>query len=1537
MKRLVCLLGFTFTILSLYARVEVSGHITTDTTWSLANSPYIVTGDVYIDVGATLTIEAGTIIKFEYRTTTTRLTIIVNGRINPQGTASNNVIFTSLRDDSVGGDDNMDGSATRPAPGDWGCIQINSTNNNLSHCTFRYGGYHYHSQSGSRIWLWINNSTNPAIEISDCTFEYAFGTAIYYDDIMHNATPVITNNIINNCPVGIHLRGSGTTTATITDNIISGSSNSGIKVQDRTVNIIGNALNQCGTGVSLDNAVATIYDNSITNSTSYPLIQLNNALPTYLNNTITGSGPSAIGIGGTISANRTLSNLQNMGLVYAVISDIIIASGATLTIEAGTIIKFEYRTTTTRLTIIVNGRINPQGTASNNVIFTSLRDDSVGGDDNMDGSATRPAPGDWGCIQINSTNNNLEHCTFRYGGYHYHSQSGSRIWLWINNSTNPAIEISDCTFEYAFGTAIYYDDIMHNATPVITNNIINNCPVGIHLRGSGTTTATLANNRITNSVSNGIYLHNIGEGTNIRKNTISDNGTGIYVNSGAPNINENNISNNSSYGVNNNGSSEVNATGNYWGDSSGPYHSTLNPDGKGNQVSDKVNFSQWTMETIVTLESVTLTFLSPARSFSAPALKTNAKSFIYFYYDTNSSTAKPGSSFHYSLTYNGKSIPSSVKILDAGIVELCVDLGQISQTGSLLISIPESITSRDKILNIQNRPTDFRKGIQMREIEQNIDLFAEASLGGSFIAGGVGAGPSIAAARFSLSGSGGVGITFKRDIHKDQYVSRRFEASITGSVSSPAINAVAGKIQLGLDANITQSLFLGQTMLFPEELSNDIRKKAKAAYILETLILANVARSPVTALVLESLHKDDPNVGASYNDLIYSFETGLGLEGDASIGFSVAWGSENDQSKLDILDVGAKFGLNNQISIYPSKNEYSFCLDFAREFSLSMLNLQLGAIDVGTLFRLGEYNNGTNFSLDANFSTSDGFSSLVVSTNSSSSKEVSLRNYTTHKSIHYIVPKSVISRNINRNDLLNAISEKWNTGRPIKAVKVGLDYFINNVRSLYDSSSDSLVSYHDHIMIENNNKRLKGNTFNIGIDLDAALGIGVGLELGLMCSYFDELHYPESESVLAHGKAFPLFEYNGISNDTNLFNIKDELKDLLSGTIGLIKAQLKQLVNKIEYYVDKGIHFIIGDDDLSEYKILGKLYEAGKLIIRVINPAGRVMLKEMFLESQVKTAYISDRIIDKNAKGLNDFGINSRVYFVSQVVNVNFIDNTERVVPSFDPLTLSLGIDPAKMDELGFGENEKKLAKLYLYDPENIAWIELAGNTSKHADTVTTLITKSGSYAVGIEINPEHDIFPPQITDYFPRDNDSTNAYPIYWAKLIEGPTEVGVDLSRTSLFIDGREVSASWDPTNKIISYSQTDSLSLGLHTFNVVATDYNGNQQEISSTFRVVLATTAIEKTMINNPDFEFYPNPTSDFVTISFDALSPGKICLDVYNQGGQKVATLINDSGFSSERKFIWDLTDNNGKRLASGIYFLRMRNNERIIVKKLIIH
>ncbi len=89
--------------------------ISSNTTWTAVNSPYILDGDVTVAAGATLTIDPGVVVKLNG----TLRHLWVNGTLAALGTAGSHVAFTSHQDDSVGGDSNGDGSATSPAPGQW--------------------------------------------------------------------------------------------------------------------------------------------------------------------------------------------------------------------------------------------------------------------------------------------------------------------------------------------------------------------------------------------------------------------------------------------------------------------------------------------------------------------------------------------------------------------------------------------------------------------------------------------------------------------------------------------------------------------------------------------------------------------------------------------------------------------------------------------------------------------------------------------------------------------------------------------------------------------------------------------------------------------------------------------------------------------------------------------------------------------------------------------------------------------------------------------------------------------------------------------------------------------------------------------------------------------------------------------------------------------------------------------------------------------------------------------------------------------------
>jgi len=101
--------------------LAVGGSISSSTTWALADSPFEVTSNVTVSSPATLTIEPGVVVKFDAGT---NLTILDGATLTANGTTESPITVTSIKDDSVGGDLNGDGTATTPAPGDWDGIYI---------------------------------------------------------------------------------------------------------------------------------------------------------------------------------------------------------------------------------------------------------------------------------------------------------------------------------------------------------------------------------------------------------------------------------------------------------------------------------------------------------------------------------------------------------------------------------------------------------------------------------------------------------------------------------------------------------------------------------------------------------------------------------------------------------------------------------------------------------------------------------------------------------------------------------------------------------------------------------------------------------------------------------------------------------------------------------------------------------------------------------------------------------------------------------------------------------------------------------------------------------------------------------------------------------------------------------------------------------------------------------------------------------------------------------------------------------------------
>lgn len=140
-----------------------NGSIANDVVWN-KSFPYIITGDTYVNPGATLTINPGVIVKIK-----SGVRVLVDGILNASGTEEEKIYFSDFRDDAVGGDTNGDGAASTPSAGGWTYVLLGYNADctaNLNHCVVRYGGGSWGGWGNDSLIV-ISGGSDVAITNSD--------------------------------------------------------------------------------------------------------------------------------------------------------------------------------------------------------------------------------------------------------------------------------------------------------------------------------------------------------------------------------------------------------------------------------------------------------------------------------------------------------------------------------------------------------------------------------------------------------------------------------------------------------------------------------------------------------------------------------------------------------------------------------------------------------------------------------------------------------------------------------------------------------------------------------------------------------------------------------------------------------------------------------------------------------------------------------------------------------------------------------------------------------------------------------------------------------------------------------------------------------------------------------------------------------------------------------------------------------------------------------------------------------------------------
>ncbi|MCP4357925.1 MAG: hypothetical protein GY796_07920, partial [Chloroflexi bacterium] len=190
--------------------------------------------------------------------------------------------------------------------------------------------------------------------------------------------------------------------------------------------------------IRLNKASPTLRNNEILFGAGYAISIDVDSEPTTSGNTVSGNAGNGVEIRKGTVTGAVVRTWANTDMVYVVTGYLTYEPDTTLVIQPGVKVKVGLNKL-----INIQGILKVQGTSGQSVIFTSFKDDTVGGDTNNDGDASQPAPGDWGHINFADSSNDaesiIEHAVFRFGGLHkdysqhgYHGCYNEEDWYYYD-------------------------------------------------------------------------------------------------------------------------------------------------------------------------------------------------------------------------------------------------------------------------------------------------------------------------------------------------------------------------------------------------------------------------------------------------------------------------------------------------------------------------------------------------------------------------------------------------------------------------------------------------------------------------------------------------------------------------------------------------------------------------------------------------------------------------------------------------------------------------------------------------------------------------------------------------------------------------------------------------------------------------------------------------------------------------------------------------------------------------------------------------
>ncbi|MBI9071916.1 MAG: T9SS type A sorting domain-containing protein [Melioribacteraceae bacterium] len=925
---------------------------------------------------------------------------------------------------------------------------------------------------------------------------------------------------------------------------------------------------------------------------------------------------------------------------------------------------------------------------------------------------------------------------------------------------------------------------------------------------------------------------------------------------------------------------------------------------------------------------------------------TNGEAYIYYTLTSNETPVNFDGSFSVVLKYNSTStFNSEAKFIEEGTLRITVPADALGGEDNRQFTISNSIQIGSTSYKIQGTVPSFTATKKTTKFTHSWDLFAGGSAGVSGSVGSIGAGASVSAAKLSIKGEGGVGFKIAMDEEDNLTLDRRMEVGVGASVSVPNVNVVVGKVDISNPSLMIKTI-VGQSYRFTDisGISEKRKKMAEAGFMLETMSLGSMGISPTFGIMISAVVKTLNTLGGvntTFNEALVSNYWGLGAEGKADIGLKLKLGN----TEMKAFELSGALTLNAKLTsqkreALASYRKYNnstmnigtnFEITQAINFNRSLLSFEFHDNTI-PLFDVGV---GGEVGLSAFFNNSGSLNKIEINLDGGGDAEIfGTASRSIYNSTVIEIPGEY-SQLIK--DSGKGLAGLYFTGIGIPLGTDMVKDAVASVKETYSSLSDNPIK------ITTSEKRGKGYKLDVGVSLDAAIGVGLGIELGVTGKYYDEIEFPKKFTEVYTGGKNYLIASSNYTPEMGESKFNDVVEELFSGTVPLVKEALSNLFNIFETTVASAEEFIIESvSNASDVigNISGSLSRSGKWAISAFSPNTSMILQKRFETPTVKQMYYSTNVKKRrsNMKGntiLEDE--ETTLIIVSETMSVSFTPEgeTEPIDSVGTAIDVKMVIDEAKLIENDFSVEDKERIKIYRYDYDLLSWV-LEGGVLNN-DTLKTTTPRLGSFALGIELTNVVDNTPPEIYEMGPQGGSTIEDYFEIYGKIKDDRYGSGINLAESYIILNGDTLDISYNPTDEKIFYNITseDSLTNGSMMVAIVASDYDGNKTVEFFSFTLNITSIGDEKDIPNKFKLnQNYPNPFNPTTTISFELPKNTNVSVNIYDIRGSFVTSVYSGRMNAGNHEVVWNGKNSRGIKVSSGTYFYQLKTDDFNTVKKM---